>query len=197
MSFKIDIATPDIATANCNGFEIGRLENKLRYHIVIAPHRHTYYEVFWSVKGTGAHYIDFVSYEMSPNTLFFISPGQIHYSDIASCIGYALFFTEEFLLSNHVPKSFLNRLPFYHAEGQEQAVVGFAIVGGFLYFLANLVAFSNLPQVVAAVLVQGETPAVILMAKVLLGEQLNRLQWLGVLIALLGAGYLSYSLLQA
>jgi hypothetical protein len=197
LSFKIDIATPDIATANCNGFEIGRLENKLRYHIVIAPHRHTYYEVFWSVKGTGAHYIDFVSYEMSPNTLFFISPGQIHYSDIASCIGYALFFTEEFLLSNHVPKSFLNRLPFYHAEGQEQAVVGFAIVGGFLYFLANLVAFSNLPQVVAAVLVQGETPAVILMAKVLLGEQLNRLQWLGVLIALLGAGYLSYSLLQA
>ncbi len=122
MSFKIDIATPDIATANCNGFEIGRLENKLRYHIVIAPHRHTYYEVFWSVKGTGAHYIDFVSYEMSPNTLFFISPGQIHYSDIASCIGYALFFTEEFLVSNHVPKSFLNRLPFYHAEGQEQAV---------------------------------------------------------------------------
>ncbi len=77
------------------------------------------------------------------------------------------------------------------------AVVGFAIMGGFLYFLANLVAFSNLPQVVAAVLVQGETPAVILMAKVLLGEQLNRLQWLGVLIALLGAGYLSYSLLQA
>jgi hypothetical protein len=59
---------------------------------------------------------------MSPNTLFFISPGQIHYSDIASCIGYALFFTEEFLLSNHVSKSFLNRLTFYHAEGQEQAV---------------------------------------------------------------------------
>lgn len=59
---------------------------------------------------------------MSPNTLFFISVGQIHYSDIVSCIGYALFFTEEFLLSNNVPKSFLSRLPFYHAEGQEQAV---------------------------------------------------------------------------
>jgi hypothetical protein len=59
---------------------------------------------------------------MSSNTLFFISPGQIHYSDIASCTGYALFFTEEFLLSNHVPNSFLSRLPFYQTEGQEQAV---------------------------------------------------------------------------
>lgn len=74
------------------------------------------------MKGTGAHYIDFVSYEMSPNTLFFISPGQIHYSEIANCTGYALFFTQEFLLSDRVPKSFLSRLPFYHAEGQEQAV---------------------------------------------------------------------------
>lgn len=71
-------------------------------------------------------------------------------------------------------------------------VVGFALVGGFLYFLANLIAFTNLSQIVAAVLVQGETPAVILMASILLGERLSRLQWLGVVIALLGAGYLSY-----
>lgn len=74
------------------------------------------------------------------------------------------------------------------------AVVGFAIVGGLLYFLANLIAFSNLSQVVAAVLVQGETPAVILMARFLLKERLSNLQWLGVAIALLGAGYLSASL---
>ncbi len=79
----------------------------------------------------------------------------------------------------------------------KMVVVSFALIGGFLYFLANLIAFTNLSQVVAAVLVQGETPAVILMAKVLLGEQLSRTQWLGVAIALLGAGYLSYSLVQA
>lgn len=71
-------------------------------------------------------------------------------------------------------------------------VVCFALTGGFLYFLANLVAFANLSPVIAAVLVQGETPAVILMARVLLGERLSRVQWLGVAIVLLGAGYLSY-----
>ncbi len=58
---------------------------------------------------------------MNSNTLFFVSPGQIHYSEIDRCIGYALFFTEQFL-SSQVPTSFLRRLPFYHLEGHEQAV---------------------------------------------------------------------------
>jgi len=31
---------------------------------------------------------------------------------------------------------------------------------------------------------------------ILLGERLSRLQWLGRLLSLLGAGYLSYSLMQ-
>ncbi len=75
-------------------------------------------------------------------------------------------------------------------------VIGFAVVGGFLYFLANLTAFSHLDKVVAAVLVQGETPAVILMARVLLDEQLSRTQWLGAMLALMGAAYLSYSLIN-
>ena len=114
-------ATRDIATASCDGFEIGRLEHKLRYQIAVAPHRHTYYEVFWSVVGAGDHYIDFVSYKMTPDTLFFVSPGQIHYSEIDRCVGYALFFTEQFL-SSQVPRSFLRRLPFYRLEGHEQAV---------------------------------------------------------------------------
>lgn len=70
-------------------------------------------------------------------------------------------------------------------------LVGFAFVGGFLYWLANLVAFGNLPTNEASVLAQGETPAVILGAYLLLGEQLTPVQWIGVGIALVGAGYLS------
>lgn len=70
-------------------------------------------------------------------------------------------------------------------------VLGFAFVGGFLYWIANLMAFENLPTTEASVLAQGETPAVILGASVLLGEHLTLVQWVGVGIALYGAWYLS------
>lgn len=70
-------------------------------------------------------------------------------------------------------------------------VFGFAFVGGFLYWIANLIAFENLPTTEASVLAQGETPAVILGAGILLGESLTAFQWIGVLIALYGAWRLS------
>jgi len=70
-------------------------------------------------------------------------------------------------------------------------VLGFAFIGGFLYWIANLVAFENLPTTEASVLAQGETPAVILGASIMLGEHLTFVQWIGVGIALYGAWYLS------
>lgn len=71
-------------------------------------------------------------------------------------------------------------------------LLGFAFVGGFLYWMANLVAFTHLPTNEASVLAQGETPAIILGAHFLLGEHLALYQWFGVVIALCGAGYLSH-----
>lgn len=70
-------------------------------------------------------------------------------------------------------------------------IVGFAFVGGFLYWISNLIAFNNLPTTEASILAQGETPAVILGAGLLLGEHLSLIQWIGVGIALFGAYYLS------
>ena len=70
-------------------------------------------------------------------------------------------------------------------------LVGFAFVGGFLYWIANLLAFENLPTTEASVLAQGETPAVIIGAYVMLGEHLTFVQWTGVAISLFGAWYLS------
>lgn len=70
-------------------------------------------------------------------------------------------------------------------------LLGFAFVGGFVYWIANLLAFQNLPTTEASILAQGETPAVILGANILLGEQLSYIQWVGVIIALYGAWYLS------
>lgn len=73
-------------------------------------------------------------------------------------------------------------------------LLAFAFIGGFLYMMANTLAFENLPTTQASILSQGETPAVILGAFVLLGERLSLLEWIGVGISLYGAWYLSQSL---
>jgi drug/metabolite transporter (DMT)-like permease len=71
------------------------------------------------------------------------------------------------------------------------AVLGFAFVGGFLYWIANLIAFGNLPTNEASILAQGETITVLLGAYLLLDEQITLLQGVGVALAIGGAGYLS------
>ncbi len=70
-------------------------------------------------------------------------------------------------------------------------LLGFAFVGGFLYWIANMLAFENLRITEASVLAQGETPAVIIGAYFMLGEHLTFVQWTGVAISLFGAWYLS------
>ncbi len=74
------------------------------------------------------------------------------------------------------------------------ALLGFAFVGGLLYWLANLIAFENLPKDAASVLAQGETPAVIAISSFLLGETLTAFQWFGIILAIFGAWYLSRQL---
>ena len=69
-------------------------------------------------------------------------------------------------------------------------VLGFAFVGGFLYWVTNMLAFENLPTIEVSILAQGETPAVIIGAYFLLGERLTLIQWTGVAISLWGAYFI-------
>ncbi len=74
------------------------------------------------------------------------------------------------------------------------AVLVFALVGGFLYWWSNMVAFDkrNLPLQTASILAQGETITVILVSTLIIGERhLSMIQWAGVTLALSGAVYLA------
>lgn len=44
-------------------------------------HVDNFYEIIWFQKGTGYHYVDFNEYPITPNTIFFVTPGQIHSFD--------------------------------------------------------------------------------------------------------------------
>lgn len=61
-------------------------------------HIHTFYQIIWFQQGAGVHYVDFKEYPITDNTLFFISPGQIHYfDDNNSSKGIIIHFNESFL----------------------------------------------------------------------------------------------------
>lgn len=62
------------------------------------PHIHVFYQIIWFVNGHGTHYVDFKKYTVSSNTIFFISPGQVHHFDEHSDYeGVIIHFNESFL----------------------------------------------------------------------------------------------------
>lgn len=44
-------------------------------------HTHDYYQIIWFQSGHGVHRVDFKDYPVADNTLFFLSPGQVHAFD--------------------------------------------------------------------------------------------------------------------
>ncbi|TND08038.1 MAG: DNA-binding domain-containing protein [Bacteroidetes bacterium] len=65
-------------------------------HAEYPPHRHKHYEIIWFKKAEGEHYIDFMRYGLSANTLWFLSPNQVHQTNVDSCDGHLVTFTESF-----------------------------------------------------------------------------------------------------
>lgn len=62
------------------------------------PHLHSFYQIIWFKKGEGIHYVDFKEYPITNDTLFFISPGQIHYfENNQNFEGIIIHFNESFL----------------------------------------------------------------------------------------------------
>lgn len=75
------------------------------------PHRHDYYTVIWAKKACGLHYIDYNKYEIKPNILFFVSPGQVHQVITSpDPEGVVLMFNPEFLHRNYISIEFITNL---------------------------------------------------------------------------------------
>lgn len=61
------------------------------------PHRHDHFALFFVVKGTGSHLIDFKDYDLKAQRIFFMAPGQVHaWKSFQGVRGYVLLFTREF-----------------------------------------------------------------------------------------------------
>ena len=75
------------------------------------PHRHNFYSLIWSFTATGKHIIDFHEYPIEPNSIFFVSPWQVHQviSDPRPK-GLLILFTPEFLQKNSIREDFISNL---------------------------------------------------------------------------------------
>ena len=62
------------------------------------PHRHDYFVIIWVKQASGTHLIDLETYQLEPDTVFCISPGQIHHLLAQPPVdGYVISFSPEFL----------------------------------------------------------------------------------------------------
>jgi AraC family transcriptional activator of pobA len=98
--------------ASTTEFEILRFD-KMEEPNVEDYHKHSFYEILWTEKGTSKQIIDYNSYEVKPNSLFFISPNQVHhFEEWKPLKGGTILFTEDFYLLNRNNKDTLFELSF-------------------------------------------------------------------------------------
>ncbi|SEM40454.1 AraC-type DNA-binding protein [Chryseobacterium taichungense] len=113
-----------ISVLNIDLFQGGRNTSDfyfstLKKHLIVGhrhlekPHRHDFYATILFTQGKGIHEIDFQRYDVSPGSLFFMSPGQIHSWELSSDIdGYIFFCSQDFYEMHYVNQK-LRSFPFF------------------------------------------------------------------------------------
>lgn len=88
------------------------------------PHRHNYYTVLIIKKAKGQHKIDFNSYELGNKQLFFVAPGQVHQViETEKSFGLSMVFSNQFLVENFIPLSFIESLNLFQNYGQNPPLI--------------------------------------------------------------------------
>ncbi|WP_196888005.1 AraC family transcriptional regulator [Aureivirga sp. CE67] len=96
-------------------FEMTILKPENETGIKVAPHRHDYFHILFIKNGKGKHYIDFKVYDIIPNSIFFVSPGQVHSLEINSEVeGFVVTFNADFFHLNQSLKK-ITDYPFFHS----------------------------------------------------------------------------------
>jgi AraC family transcriptional regulator, transcriptional activator of pobA len=87
-------------------FEIQTMEyiDEHRHNRIEKPHKHDYFTIIWIQKGSGIHTVDFIDFPIENNSIYFITPGQIHHVETDSMPeGVVISFHQDFfcITENH------------------------------------------------------------------------------------------------
>lgn len=126
-------------------FGISKMEDiyTKRNGSVDEPHRHNYYTVLIVNKAKGQHKIDFNSYELSNKQIYFVAPGQVHQViEKEKSFGFAMTFSNHFLIENSIRLSFIESLNLFQNYGQNPPLIPtknqFEAIEGFSNQIFNL-----------------------------------------------------------
>jgi AraC family transcriptional regulator, transcriptional activator of pobA len=110
--------------ASIADFYIQTLQDHLKEHKFInKPHKHDFYLILFVVKGGGIHTIDFKDYKILPNSVFLMTPGQVHSWQLeADADGFIIFFTKGFYQMQSSERNLLE-FPFYHSLSASPSIV--------------------------------------------------------------------------
>jgi AraC family transcriptional activator of pobA len=107
---------PDFTAARAltRGFHVADLQaHRQRHAFVQAPHKHDFYLLLLVRNGHGSHTIDFTEYAVTPGSVFFLTPGQVHAWDLTpETDGSLLFFSPEFYRGTRDTDT-LRQFPFF------------------------------------------------------------------------------------
>ena len=78
------------------------------------PHKHTFYHLVLFTKGAGTHAIDFKTFDVTPNQIYFMIPGQVHSWNFEGEVdGYVIHFSSSFFESFLLKNEYLDQFPFF------------------------------------------------------------------------------------
>jgi AraC-like DNA-binding protein/quercetin dioxygenase-like cupin family protein len=92
-------------------FRLVNVKTYLESHQQFPDHRHGFFELIFIGTGSGTHTIDFVEYLIQPNTLFLMSPGQVHnFRNGHIEEGFVLIFDRDYLAQHQNDTELLMRI---------------------------------------------------------------------------------------
>lgn len=98
-------------------FDMVRLQDRADIPRAFA-HRHHYYHLLWMTVAQGSHMLDFKHYPVRANTVFFVTPGQIHaWTSSVAPRGYVLNFSAELFLQMFPRAESAAHYPFFDVDG--------------------------------------------------------------------------------
>lgn len=87
-------------------------------------HRHSFYHLVFFTKGSGKQQIDFKTFEVSPNMIYFMIPGQVHSWNFESePDGYLINFSTSYFSSLLLKQDYLDKFSFFSGRPEEQLLI--------------------------------------------------------------------------
>ncbi len=86
-------------------------------------HKHTFYHLVLFTEGSGTHSIDFENFEVKPNQIYFMIPGQVHSWNFTSkADGYIINFSSSFFNSFLLRADYLENFSFFSHDVKDAVI---------------------------------------------------------------------------